>query len=1151
MQYWRILIGLVGLLAWESTALGAAPPSNPATPKLDEAAEKPLTAEVIETRRQQAEAPPELDDATKKRIAGLYTQALESLNRAAGAAQRAEAAKRDADDVPQRLREIQQRIDELRGKSPALPDAGTLPDWERGLAAADRGLADLKLAQTQAENERLSRANRRKDVRSLLFSAPQRREDIDKQLASPTPADEPPQMTLARRTELQARRQAIEQEMPAHQNELAKYDAEDAVDLLRFQQDLQIQELAFAERQFRLLDDRVKQARAETADEAVRQAEEEAIRAQPLLKEYAARNKELAQKTQALAQQIEQTDQALRDAENQLATVQQEFKRAKDREKSVGLTKTVGAQLRKQEAALPDVRKYRRNLRERQQTIEDVRYELFELEEERNVLAKPELIVAGILRSAPAGLTQAEQQQLQSAAERVLERKREYLDALIRSQQAYFDGLTELDTTELQLVNLTQEFINYIRERVLWIRTSKPLTADLSIRDSDLWLIQPENWLAVADRLWSEVREAPNLFAAAVLMFAGMFAVRRRMRHKIQDLGQLAARRNCTHFRLTLRAAVLTLLVSLLWPAVTWFLAWRLASSPDATDLVSAVAGGLWVLASAFFPVELLRQICRSQGLAEAHFGWPPSALQTLRINLRRLITVGIPLVFVTSVLHASDPEHGYAVLERIGFILACTLASIFVSRVLHPATGILQEYVAFHQNGWLDRLKFVWYWLGVASPLALAALAFFGYYYTAQQLALRLLFTISLLVLLVTLRAFLLRLLLVHRRALSIRQAQERRAAALAAAAQGTGGAAVSRTVIPIEEETVDLAHLSSQTQRIVTTLIVAAVLVGTWGIWDDVVPALNILDRWRLWSTVEQFTESTTNAAGETVLITRDIVRQVTMVDLLLVSVIAAITMVAFRNIPGLLEIAVLQRLPLETSARYAVTTLASYTIILIGVVMGASTLGLRWNQIQWLATALTFGLAFGLQEIFANFVAGLIILFERPLRVGDIVTVDDVTGVVSRVRIRATTITNWDRKEFVVPNKEFITGKLLNWTLSDQVNRIVINIGIAYGSDTDKARNLLLKIAREHPLLLADPGPVASFEGFGDSALNLVLRAFLPTFENRLNVIHELHTAVYREFTAAGLEIPFPQRDLHVRSIGPDCRLSLSQPAAPPMP
>ena len=401
-----------------------------------------------------------------------------------------------------------------------------------------------------------------------------------------------------------------------------------------------------------------------------------------------------------------------------------------------------------------------------------------------------------------------------------MERKREYLDALIRSQQAYFDKLTELDTTEQQLVNLTEEFISYIRERVLWIRTGKPLTADFSISDSDLWLVQPDQWLSVAGRLWSDFREAPNLFAAAVLMFAGLFAVRRRLRRKIQDLGQLAARRNCTHFRLTLRAAAFTLLVSLLGPAATWFLAWRLAPSPDGTDLGNAVASGLWVLASAFFPVELLRQICRRQGLAESHFGWPLSTMRTLRANLRQLMTVGMPLVFVTSVLHASDPEHGYDVLERIGFILACVLASLFLSRVLHPSTGVLQEYVAFHPNGWIDRLKFVWYWLGVASPLALAAMAFFGYYYTAQQLALRLLFTISLIVLLVTVRAFLLRLLLVHRRHLSIRQAQERRAAALAAAAQGTGGAAVSRPVIPVEEETVDLAHLSSQTQRIVTTL-------------------------------------------------------------------------------------------------------------------------------------------------------------------------------------------------------------------------------------------------------------------------------------------------------------------------------------------
>ena len=170
-------------------------------------------------------------------------------------------------------------------------------------------------------------------------------------------------------------------------------------------------------------------------------------------------------------------------------------------------------------------------------------------------------------------------------------------------------------------------------------------------------------------------------------------------------------------------------------------------------------------------------------------------------------------------------------------------------------------------------------------------------------------------------------------------------------------------------------------------------------------------------------------------------------------------------------------------------------------------------------------------------------MIILFERPLRVGDIVTVDDVTGVVSRVRIRATTITNWDRKEFVVPNKEFITGKLLNWTLSDQVNRIVINIGIAYGSDTEKARNLLLKIAREHPLLLADPEPVAILRGFrrqrAESRPAGLSAHVREPAERDSRTAHGDPPGIRRRRAGD----PLPQRDLHVRSIGPDCRLCLA--------
>jgi potassium efflux system protein len=132
-----------------------------------------------------------------------------------------------------------------------------------------------------------------------------------------------------------------------------------------------------------------------------------------------------------------------------------------------------------------------------------------------------------------------------------------------------------------------------------------------------------------------------------------------------------------------------------------------------------------------------------------------------------------------------------------------------------------------------------------------------------------------------------------------------------------------------------------------------------------------------------------------------------------------------------------------------------------------------------------------------------------------------------------MRATTITNWDRQEFVVPNKTLITNTLLNWTLSEPLNRVVVAVGVAYGSDTDRARNILLDVANDHPRVLDDPEPIATFEQFGDSSLNLVLRAYLPDMEHRLATITELHTEIHRRFADAGIEIPFPQRDVHLRT------------------
>ncbi len=212
------------------------------------------------------------------------------------------------------------------------------------------------------------------------------------------------------------------------------------------------------------------------------------------------------------------------------------------------------------------------------------------------------------------------------------------------------------------------------------------------------------------------------------------------------------------------------------------------------------------------------------------------------------------------------------------------------------------------------------------------------------------------------------------------------------------------------------------------------------------------------------------------------------VTLADLCLIAIILATTITAAKNIPGLLEMAVLQHLPFDAGARYAVATVCRYVITIVGLSLCCVMLGLGWSKIQWLVAGMGVGLGFGLQEIFANFISGLIILFERPVRVGDIVTIDSITGSVTRIRMRATTVVDSDRRELIIPNKEFITGRVLNWTLTDPVNRVVIKVGIAYGSDTQRTAEILQNIAKRHPDVLDEPAPGVTLESFGDRRAEL---------------------------------------------------------------
>ena len=247
-------------------------------------------------------------------------------------------------------------------------------------------------------------------------------------------------------------------------------------------------------------------------------------------------------------------------------------------------------------------------------------------------------------------------------------------------------------------------------------------------------------------------------------------------------------------------------------------------------------------------------------------------------------------------------------------------------------------------------------------------------------------------------------------------------------------------------------------------------------------------------------------------------------------------AFFMITIGWIKGWINRRWLQHIVLERGARDALLTLFGYVGFILAVIIALSLSGVDLFGIAIVSGALALGIGFGMQEIANNFVSGLILLFERPIRAGDFVTVGEMEGFVRSIRIRATEIETLDNKNVLVPNSELISGRVTNWVLHDTYGRLRIVVGVAYGSDVEKVREILETIGRAHSEVITDgraSAPRALFMGFGDSSLDFELRVRIQRIEQRFQVTSDLNFSIDQAFRAANITIPFPQRDLHLIS------------------
>ncbi len=1071
-----------------------------------------VDAAQLEAQIRRTEASTQLEAETKTEILNLFRDALTQL-----------------DDEKKWERKEARYVGQNRGASDELsrlktdlaktpPTAqvmiragATLDDLEKELNRQENFLKEAQSELKKAREQIKRRASVIKESPEQISAAKQELGDIEESLEALNVDQGVPELVVARRAPLEVKRQILERKIAALEQELSFFEAHG--ELLTARRDVAARAVDRAKAivaEYRAIVGDRRRSEAEAAQAHAAKVREDIRGRFPVLNGYVEENAALAQELSRIAGDIGAAESRLQRIEAELVELESDFLDVKRQADSASFSQHLGVLLRNKRASLPDLRDHRRERRLRAEIIAEAEYRADVNQTNRAELSNLQAEVDSRFARHAGEVDVPERPALRRQLETLLREQRELYFKLWEEYSRYLGVLVALDTRQGLLVQQTDDFAHFIDERILWTRSGR--TLDLqearNAAASTAWLLDPANWVGLFDAAFAAVRHYWLAAASGAILICCLLLPRRRLRGRLRELGDRAAHPWHASLSDTIVSFLYTLLLALPWPLLLFASGWLLSTGSDGREFSKHVGAAMQSTALVWFPLLLLFHVCRLNGLAGAHFGWPASTAGRLRAGLLWIMLLGLPLLAVASVMNHQPDALRRESLGRLAFMAGMIVLAAFLYRLFRPRRGAFAELLALDANGWSRWWYYVGYAASVMLPLALCVGAALGYYYTVLRLGSRLHETLLVLVAAIVLYALMLRWLLLTRRRLAIQQARQRRPAAAAPRGQGEETEPIAPTV---ETPRVDLPSISLQTRHLLGTLIGFLSVVSLWFIWVNELPALGMLRQVHLWSGV-------------------------TLAELVFALAVVVMMTVAAKNLPGLLEIAVLEHLPLDAGTRYASTAIARYLIIVVGVVVVFGLIGVGWSHVQWLVAAITVGLGFGLQEIFANFVSGLILLFERPIRVGDTVTVGKETGKVSRIRIRATTILDWNRKELVIPNKRFVTGDIVNWTLSSEMLRLTFNVGVSYNSDARQVREILLATVRANKRVLDKPKPKAFLMEFGPSSLIFEVRAFVDGIDDWILARHNLHVEIHEALRKAGIEIAFPQHDVHIRSIEP---------------
>lgn len=1036
--------------------------------------------------------------ATDKLVIEDLTETLETLDKIERVKQETALLKQKVAQAPEKLRQATEALN-------ALSDKDNDDETRKTLATLSLRQLEVRVAQLlddlQTSQNDLSSYNSQlvslqtqpERVQNSMYTASQQLQQIRNRLngtAAGEGALRPTQQTLllAQQALLNAQIEQLRKSLEGNTT---------LQDTLQKQRDYVTANSNRLEHQLQLLQEAVNNKRLtlteKTAQEAITPDETARIQAVPLVKQELDVNHQLSQKLIAATENGNSLVQQNIRVKNWLDRALQSERNIKEQIAVLKGSLLLSRILYQQQQTLPSADE----LEDMTNRIADLRLEQFEINQQRDALFQSDAFVARLEEGHQSEVNA----EVHDALLQIVDMRRELLDQLNKQLGNQLMMAINLQVNQQQLMSVSKSLQEILTQQIFWVNSNKPMDWDWlksfpqALKDQIGKMKITVNW----QKAWPAVAIA-LLAGLPLLLIAGLIRWRLGWLRSYQarlaaQVGQL---RNDSQLH-TPKAILIDLIralpVCLLILAIGLIL---LTMQLNFSELLWAFSKKLALFWLVF---GLCWKVLEKDGVAVNHFNMPEQLTSHWRRQIVRVSLALLPLHF-WSVVSELSPLH---LMDDVLGQMVILLNLLVITALVWP----------MFRESWRDKeshgIRLVTLTVLAIVPVALMVLTATGYFYTTLRLAGRWIETVYLVILWNLLYQTVLRGLSVAARRIAYRRALSRRQHLVKEGAEGAE---------PQEEPTIALEQVNQQTLRITMLLMIALFGLAFWAIWSDLITVFAYLDSVVLW----HYSGTEAGAA---------VVKNVTMGSMLFALIAFVVAWALIRNLPGLLEVLVLSRLNMRQGASYAITTILNYIIIAAGAMTIFGSLGVSWDKLQWLAAALSVGLGFGLQEIFGNFVSGLIILFERPVRIGDTVTIGTFSGTVSKIRIRATTITDFDRKEVIIPNKAFVTERLINWSLSDTITRVVIRLGVAYGSDLDKVKEVLLQAAHEHPKVMQEPAPSVFFTTFGASTLDHELRLYVRELRDRSYAVDELNRSIERLCRENNIDIAFNQLEVHLRN------------------